>query len=124
MTTRPAGPSVPGPAAARSSAPDPPTRRTRTEGSAVPETARLAPLGTAHRCVAVWAMPGREPGQTRNLRHLTWSGPGDYVHLCYGGVVEGDVEYPGEDMGRVSGRCPTFKQAQAAVDAYVSRWRI
>jgi len=86
----------------------------------VTETARLAPLGTAHRCVAVWAVPGREPGQTRNLRHLTWSGPGDYVHLCYGGVADGGTEYPGEDMGRVSGRCPTFKQAQAAVDAYVS----
>ncbi len=35
------------------------------------ETTNLAPLGQAHRCVAAWAVPGREPGQTRNLRHLT-----------------------------------------------------
>jgi hypothetical protein len=34
------------------------------------------------------------------------------------------MEYPGEDMGRVSGRCLTFEQAQAAVDAYVSGQRI
>jgi hypothetical protein len=105
MTTRPTGP--------------PARRATR-----VTETARLAPLGTAHRGVAVWAVPGREPGQIRNLRHLTWSGPGDYVHLCYGGIADGDTEYPGEDMGRVSGRRPTFEQAQAAVDAYVSGRRI
>ena len=38
----------------------------------------------------------------------------------YGGVADGGVEYPGEDMGRVSGRCHTLKQAQAAADAYVS----
>jgi len=50
--------------------------------------------------------------------------PGDAVHLCYGGIADGDMEYPGEDMGRVSGRCLTFKQAQAAVDAYVSGQRI
>ena len=88
------------------------------------ETTRLAPLGKCHLRVTVWAVPGREPGQTRNLRHLIWSGPGDYVHLCYGGIADGGTEYPGEDMGRVSGRCSTFGQAQAAVDAYVSRQRI
>ena len=56
--------------------------------------------------------------------HLTWAGPGDAVHLCYGGIADADMEYPGEDMGRVSGRCHTFKQAQAAVDAYVSgQWK-
>jgi hypothetical protein len=82
--------------------------------------ANLAPLGKAQPHLTVWAVPGREPGQTRNLRHLTWGGPGDYVHLCYGGVADEGIEYPGEDMGRVSGRCPTLKQAQAAVDAYVS----
>ena len=88
------------------------------------ETTRLAPLGKTHLRVTVWAVPGREPGQIRNLRHLIWSGPGDYVHLCYGGIADGGTEYPGEDMGRVSGRCPTFGQAQAAVDAYVSGQRI
>jgi len=80
----------------------------------------LAPRGKTQRHLTVWVVPGREPGQTRNLRHLTWGGPGDYVHLCYGGVADEGIEYPGEDMGRVSGRCPTLKQAQAAVDAYVS----
>ncbi|HJY58475.1 MAG TPA: hypothetical protein VJ418_19020 [Streptosporangiaceae bacterium] len=40
------------------------------------------------------------------------------------GKADGDMEYPGEDMGRVSGRCHTLKQAQAAVDAYVSGQRI
>ena len=47
------------------------------------ETTRLAPLGKTHLRVTVWAVPGREPGQTRNLRHLIWSGPSNYVHLCY-----------------------------------------
>ena len=84
----------------------------------------LAPPGKTQRHLTVWVVPGREPGQTRNLRHLTWGGPGDYVHLCYGGIADGSSEYPGEDMGRVSGRCPAFKQAQAAVDAYVSGRRI
>ena len=84
----------------------------------------LAPLGKTQPHLTVWAVPGREPGQTRNLRHLTWGGPGDYVHLCYGGVADEGIEYPGEDMGRVSGRCPTLKQAQAAVDAYVTGPRI
>lgn len=81
---------------------------------------KLAPLGETQLRGTVWAVPGREPGQTRDLRHLTWSGPGDYIHLCYGGVADGGMEYPGEDMGRVSGRCPALEQAQAAVDAYVS----
>ena len=88
------------------------------------ETTRLAPLGTTHLGLTVWAVPGREPSQTRNLRHLIWNGPGDYVRLCYGGIADGGTEYPGEDMGRVSGRCTTFEQAQAAVDAYVSGHRI
>jgi len=90
----------------------------------VTDTTRLAPLDTTHHGGTVWAVPGRAPGQTRNLRHLIWSGPGDYVHLCYGGIADGSTEYPGEDMGRVSGRCAAFKQAQAAVDAYVSGRRI
>jgi hypothetical protein len=90
----------------------------------VAETTGLAPLSQAHPGVTVWAVPGREPGQTRDLRHLIWSGPGDYVHLCYGGIADGRTEYPGEDMGRVSGRCFTFRQAQAAADAYVSGPRI
>lgn len=88
------------------------------------EMTRLAQPGKTQLRVTVWAVPGREPGQTRNLRHLTWSGPGDYVHLCYGGIADGGMEYPGEDMGRVSGRCHTPEQAQAAVDAYVSGRRI
>ena len=88
------------------------------------ETTKLAPLDKTHLRGTVWAVPGREPGQTRNLRHLTWGGPGDAVHLCYGGIADGDMEYPGEDMGRVSGRCNALKQAQAAVDAYVSGQRI
>ena len=92
--------------------------------ASVPAAAKLAPLGQTYLRGPVWAVPGREPGQTRDLRHLTWTGPGDYVHLCYGGVADGGVEYPGEDMGRVSGRCHTLKQAQAAVDAYVSGQRI
>ena len=83
-----------------------------------------AKLGKTQLRLTVWAVPGRQPGQTRSLRHLTWSGPGNYVHLCYGGTADGGMEYPGEDMGRVSGRCPTFEQAQAAVDAYVSGPRI
>jgi hypothetical protein len=90
----------------------------------VTATTKLAPLDKTHLCGTVWAVPGREPGQTRNLRHLTWGGPGDAVHLCYGGIADRDMEYPGEDMGRVSGRCLTFEQAQAAVDAYVSGQRI
>jgi hypothetical protein len=90
----------------------------------VTETIRQAPLGKTQLRLTVWAVPGREPGQTRNLRHLTWGGPGDAVHLCYGGIADGDMEYPGEDMGRVSGRCHALKQAQAAVDAYVSGQRI
>ncbi len=88
------------------------------------ETTGLAPLSQTHPGVTAWTVPGREPGQTRNLRHLIWSGPGDYVHLCYGGITDGGMEYPGEDMGRVSDRCLTFKQAQAAVGAYVSGQRI
>ena len=99
------------------------TTQTRMSAPA-PAAAKLAPLGTTQLRGTAWAVPGREPGQTRNLRHLTWSGPGDYVHLCYGGITDGGTEYPGEDMGRVSGRCPTLKQAQAAVDAYVSGPRI
>jgi hypothetical protein len=90
----------------------------------VTETTGPAPLGKTHLDVIVWAVPGRGPGQTRNLRHLIWSGPGDYVRLCYGGIADGGTEYPGEEMGRVSGRCLTFKQAQAVVDAYVSGPRI
>jgi hypothetical protein len=90
----------------------------------VAETTSLAPLRQTHPGVIVWAVPGREPGQARDLRHLIWSGPGDYVHLCYGGIADAGMEYPGEDMGRVFGRCFTFKQAQAAVDAYVSGQRI
>jgi hypothetical protein len=89
-----------------------------------PAAAKLAPLGQTQLGGTVWAVPGREPGQTRDLRHLIWTGPGDYVHLCYGGVADGGVEYPGEDMGRVSGRCHTLEQAQGAVDAYVSGPRI
>lgn len=88
------------------------------------ETTNLAPLDKTHRRGTVWAVAGREPDQTRNLRHLTWGGPGDAVHLCYGGITGGDMEYPGEDMGRVSGRCHALKHAQAAVDAYVSGQRI
>ena len=88
------------------------------------ETTRQAPLGKTRLGLTVWAVPGREPGQTRNLRHLTWGGPGDAVHLGSGGIAGGDTEYPGEDMGRVSGRCPALLQAQAAVDAYVSGQRI
>jgi hypothetical protein len=90
----------------------------------VTTTASLAPLGHAHRGVTIWAVPGREPGQTRNLRHLTWGGPGHAVHLCYGGVADDGLEYPGEDMGRVSGRCHTPEQAQAAAGAYVSGHRL
>ena len=89
-----------------------------------PAATKMAPLGKTQLRLTVWAVPGREPGQTRDLRHLTWGGPGDYVHLCYGGVADEGIEYPGEDMGRVSGRCPTLKQAQAAVDAYVLGPRI
>lgn len=85
-----------------------------------PAAAKLAPLGQTQLRGTVWAVPGRARGQTRDLRHLTWGGPGDYVHLCYGGVADEGMEYPGEDMGRVSGRCPALEQAQAAVDAYVS----
>ena len=92
------------------------TPQTRTPASAA--------AGNVELRLTVWAVPGREPGQTRNLRHLTWGGPGDAVHLCYGGIADGDMEYPGEDMGRVSGRCHALKQAQAAVDAYVSSQRI
>ena len=84
------------------------------------ETTKLAPLDKTHLRGTVWAVPGREPGQTQDLRRLTRGGPGDAVHLCYGGIADRDVEYPGEDMGRVSGRCHALKQAQAAVDAYVS----
>jgi hypothetical protein len=98
------------------------TPQTRPSAPA-PAAAKLAPLGKTPFHLTVWAVPGRQPGQTQNLRHLTWSGPGDYVHLCYGGIADGSMEYPGEDMGRVSGRCPTLKQAQAAVDAYISGWR-
>ncbi len=29
----------------------------------------------------------------------------------YGGIADGDMEYPGEDMGRVSGRCHALEQA-------------
>ena len=89
-----------------------------------PAAAKLAPLGQSQLRGTVWAVPGREPGQTRDLRHLIWSGPGDYVHLCYGGVADGGMEYPGEDMGRVSGRCHSLEQAQAAADAYASGPRI
>ena len=93
-------------------------------GAPAPAAAKTAPPGKTQLHLTVWAVPGREPGQTQNLRHLTWGGPGDYVHLCYGGVADEGIEYPGEDMGRVSGRCHTLKQAQAAVDAYVSGPRI
>ena len=99
------------------------TPQTRLSAPA-PAAATLAPLGKTQLGGTAWAVPGREPGQTRDLRHLTWSGPGDYVHLRYGGSTDGGTEYPGEDMGRVSGRCPALKQAQAAVDAYVCGPRI
>ena len=95
------------------------TPQTRLSAPA-PAAAKLAPLGKTQLRGTTWVVPGREPGQTRDLRHLTWSGPGDYVHLCYGGIADEGTEHPGEDMGRVSRRCPTLKQAQAAVDAYVS----
>ena len=95
-----------------------------TPVSAAAGNVDVLPAGAGQLRLTVWAVPGREPGQTRNLRHLTWGGPGDAVHLCYGGIADGDMEYPGEDMGRVSGRCHTLKQAQAAVDAYVSGQRI
>jgi hypothetical protein len=89
-------------------------------GAPAPAAAKAAPPGKPQLHQTVWAVPGRKPGRTRDLRHLTWGGPGDYVHLCYGGVADEGIEYPGEDMGRVSGRCHTLEQAQAAVDAYVS----
>ena len=73
------------------------------------ETTRLAPLGKTHLRVTAWAVPGREPGQIRNLRHLIWSGPGNYVHLCYGGIADGSAGYPGEDMGRVCRPLPHIR---------------
>ncbi len=66
------------------------------------ETTKLAPLDKTHLRGTVWAVPGREPGQTRNLRHLTWAGPA-MPSTCYGGIADRDMEYPGEDIGRVSG---------------------
>jgi hypothetical protein len=109
----------------RSHSPENPVSTPQTRLSApASAAAKLAPLGKTQLRGTAWGVPGREPGQTRNLRHLTWSGPGDYVRLCYGGIADGGMEYPGEDMGRASGRCPTFKQARAAVNAYVSGWRI
>ena len=101
-----------------------PETRPSTPVSAAAADVDVLPAGAGQLRLTVWAVPGREPGQTRNLRHLTWGGPGNAVHLCYGGIADGDMEYPGEDMGRVSGRCHALKQAQAAVDAYVSGQRI
>ena len=69
------------------------TPQTRLSAPA-PAAAKLAPLGKTQLRGIAWAVPGREPGQTRNLRHLTWSGPGDYVHLCYGGVADEGTEHP------------------------------
>ena len=66
------------------------------------ETTKLAPLDKTHLRGTVWAVPGREPGQTRNLRHLTWGGPGDAVHLCYGGIADGTWSTP----ARTWAACP------------------
>ena len=41
----------------------------------VTETTRQAPLGKTQLRATVWAVPGREPGQTRNLRHWPGAGP-------------------------------------------------
>lgn len=84
----------------------------------------VVPLGKTIFGITVWAvLPGRTPGQRDGLRHLTWSGPGDAVHLCKGGRAgsAGDRrEYPGRDAAAVSGPCRTGQEAAAAAQAWAA----
>ena len=76
------------------------------------------PLGKSLFGVTVWAVtPGRRPGQETGLRHLTWGGPGDSVHIHQDGSVKDGQETWGPDNGTVSGRCEDGSAAQRAVDA-------
>jgi len=78
------------------------------------------PLGKTTFGVTVWPVPPRQPGQETGLRHLTWQGPGDEVHLCAGGVRKDDQEFHGQVQTSVSGTCADLAEAQHSVDAYIS----
>lgn len=72
--------------------------------------------------VTVWrVLPGRELGQRTGLKHLTWAGQGDAVHLHDGGgTAEDGTEYVGRDTGTVSGRCGTEEEARQGVYIYLA----
>ncbi len=80
----------------------------------------MNPLDNTALGVTAWAVvSGRWTGQRTGLRHLTWAGPGDAIHLHADGVADGHTEHPGRDIGTVSGPCQTAAEAQQAVDAYL-----
>lgn len=85
---------------------------------------RIAWLGVSVMGVSAWAvLPGRTPGQRDGLRHLTWGGPGDVVHLRAGGSIPGagiTMENYGADAGAVSGPCATRAEAADAAQAWAA----
>jgi hypothetical protein len=90
----------------------------------VPATPAVAFLGKTTVGVTTWAvLPGRAPGQHDHLRHLTWGGPGDTVHLHEDGRTgsAGDrQEYPGRQAAAVSGPCTNPAEAAAAAQAWAA----
>jgi hypothetical protein len=67
------------------------------------------PMGRLITGAEVWRVPG--PPWTRQL---SWSGPGDVVHLH----ATARMDALGIDIGAVSGPCHTLTDAQAAADAW------
>jgi hypothetical protein len=78
------------------------------------------PLEETASGVAVWAVPGCDPGRRFGLLHLTWGGPHDAIHFHTRGTARDGRQYPGWDTGTVSGLCRDIAGAQDAVDAYLT----
>jgi hypothetical protein len=78
------------------------------------------PLEETASGVAVWAVPGCDPGRRFGLLHLTWGGPHDAIHFHTRGTARGGRQYPGWDTGTVSGLCRDIADAQHAVAAYLT----
>ena len=87
----------------------------------LPTARRNLPLGKTISGATVWTAPGNETGQQSGLRHLTWRGPGDAVHLNAGLIAQDGMEYPGRTGGNtISGPCQNETEAQHAVDTYTA----
>lgn len=69
-------------------------------------------LGRTLFGITLWRVTGQDGC------HLSWGGPGDWVHLHKGGRQLGGLEYQGRAVGTVSGPCQDLATAQLAVDAH------